>query len=115
MTPDRYRIANEASDGHTVTFWRVPMAAPGWTPHIADADQFTTLDHARAVLTAIEACRARAGRRFVVAEIDTPDGPAHREVPPDEADAPTIRDCIDSMAEDANLYFERYPDPEDEF
>ena len=84
MSADRYRIANEASDGQTVTFLRVPRENIGWTPDVIRSDSFDTLDHAQAVLAALEAGRARAGRRFIVAEIDTPKGPAHREITPED-------------------------------
>jgi len=109
-SPDRYRIANEASDGKTVTFLRHRRGAIGWTDALKDALFFPTLAHARAVLEAVEATRDRAGRRFIVAELDTPDGPGHRELTEADAEALTIREAVDSMSADADLYFERYPE-----
>lgn len=83
--PDRYRIANETSGG-TVLFRGARFASGGWTPSLADALEFETLADARINLRAIEASGRRAGRRYVMAEIDTDAGPAHREVTEQDRD-----------------------------
>jgi len=81
MTADRYLIANEASDGHSMTFRAYTPGGHGrWADRIEQATRWPTLDEAQGVLAQIEAERVRAGRRFVVEEIDTPDGPAHAEL-----------------------------------
>ena len=73
-----YLIANEASDGATLTFRAYTPGGRGrWAAREASARRWQDIDDARAELAQLEAERVRAGRRFVVEEIDTPDGPAH--------------------------------------
>ena len=73
--PDRYRIAREPSP-HRVEFLGVRHAAP-WTRETKDADHWPTYQLAEVVMQAMNAGRP-PHRLFIVAEIDTTDGPAHR-------------------------------------
>lgn len=79
-----YLIANEASGGN-VTFRRRTIYGAGWTPDDREAHRWPTLAEARAALDQIEAQLNRAGRRFIVEEIDAGAGQlAHRELAEDE-------------------------------
>ena len=86
---ERYLIANEASDGETVTFRAYTEGGRGrWTRTLGSAFRWPWRNFARAQLAHLEAERARKGRRFVLAEIAAPDGTlAHRELTPDELGA----------------------------
>lgn len=72
--PLAYIIANEASDPQSLTFRAYHNGAPWWARRMADAERHATLADARTALAKIEAERARAGRRIILAEILDPDG-----------------------------------------
>lgn len=88
-TAERYLIANEASDGETVTFRAYTDDGVGrWTPALGSALRWPWRNFARVQLDQLEAKRARGGRRFVLAELEAPDGRlAHRELTPEELGA----------------------------
>lgn len=73
----RFLIANEASGGG-LTFRCGVLWGTGWTPDASRAERFETLAAAREARDQLDRERRRAGRRLIVAEQPTPEGPAHR-------------------------------------
>ena len=79
--PPAYLIANEASDGQSITY--AATVERQWTPTVEAANRWRSLATARAALAQIEAARPRSGRRMIWEEVTAPDGrKAHRDVTP---------------------------------
>lgn len=86
-TPPTYIVARYASPSSAPMFYTAETLFP-WTTHEQHADRFDRAEarQLRDDLADHDAVRGIGGAFAVLEEIDTPSGPAHRELTPQELD-----------------------------